>query len=338
MEKKYTQKFRKEWINNPKLKEWISECKDPEKAYCKYCKCEINAKLYVLNVHAESKKHINAVERIGSTNQLPFKPVSLKIQQQEASLCMFSAVHASISTVDHLGEVCKNRLECSSLKLHRTKCTNIIKNVLGPHFDDELRKDIGEGYFSILIDESCDVALTKVLGLALIYFSSNLGKIVSTFLSIEELESGSAENIVIGVKNALRKFNLKTEKLVGIATDNANVMLAVNQSLKEYLPEQLEFLVFETYSWFSKSSKRQVVYKNLYKNLNEKDPLKIPKTSDTRWLSIETSVSRILSQWEELKVHFETAYMEEKCLKAKILCELYNEDNIRLYLLFLNFT
>ncbi|KAI8115039.1 hypothetical protein CVS40_12684 [Lucilia cuprina] len=178
------------------------------------------------------------------------------------------AVHSSISTVDHLGEVCKNRLECSSLKLHRTKCTNIIKNVLGPHFDDELRKDIGEGYFSILIDESCDVALTKVL---------------------EELESGSAENIVIGVKNALRKFNLKTEKLVGIGTDNANVM----------------------------------------------DPLKIPKTSDTKWLSIETSVSRILSQWEELKVHFETAYMEEKCLKAKILCELYNEDNIRLYLLFL---
>ncbi|XP_046802960.1 uncharacterized protein LOC124418963 [Lucilia cuprina] len=33
MEKKYTQKFRKEWINNPMLKEWISECKDPEKAY-----------------------------------------------------------------------------------------------------------------------------------------------------------------------------------------------------------------------------------------------------------------------------------------------------------------
>ncbi|KNC26921.1 hypothetical protein FF38_00610 [Lucilia cuprina] len=188
----------------------------------------------------------------------------------------------------------KRKVICAECSRRETKCTNIIKNVLGPHFDDELRKDIGEGYFSILIDESCDVALTKVLvvfilGLAIIYFSSNLGKIVSTFLSIEELESGSAENIVIGVKNALRKFNLKTEKLVGIGTDNANVM----------------------------------------------DPLKIPKTSDTKWLSIETSVSRILSQWEELKVHFETAYMEEKCLKAKILCELYNEDNIRLYLLFL---
>ncbi|KAI8119855.1 hypothetical protein FF38_03903 [Lucilia cuprina] len=156
MEKKYTQKFRKKWINDLKLKEWISECKDPEKAYCK---CEINAMLYVLNVHAESKKHINTVERIGSTNQLPFKPVGFKIQQQEASL-----------------------------------------------------------------------------RLAIIYLSSNLGKIVSTFLSIEELESGSAENIVIGVKNALR--NLKAEKLVGIGSDNANVMIGKNKytALKKDIP------------------------------------------------------------------------------------------------------
>lgn len=124
-------------------------------------------------------------------------------------------------------------------------------------------------------------------------------KIMSTFFSIEEIENGTADSIVMGVKNALKKFNLKIEKLVGIGTDNANVMvgknksvhielkkevpqlilvkcvchslqLAVNQALKECIPECTEFLVYETYSWFSKSSNRQIVYRKLYSNLNEK--------------------------------------------------------------------
>lgn len=85
--------------------------------------------------------------------------------------------------------------------------------------------------------------------------------------------------------------------MVGIGTDNANVMigknksvhvalkkevpelilvkcvchslqLAVNQSLDEHLPESLEFIVYETYNWFSKSSNRQFLYKTLYNNLN----------------------------------------------------------------------
>lgn len=165
MEKKYTQKFRKEWLKNSKFKDWVSETNNPEKAFCKYCKCDITAKLYALNSHADSKKHINRVENISSTSALPFKPVNLKLQQQEAAICMFLAVHSSIATADHLSDICKNRFDCSSIKLHRTKCTNIIKNVLGPYFQKELSLDIGNGYYSILIDESSDVTMTKILGM-----------------------------------------------------------------------------------------------------------------------------------------------------------------------------
>jgi len=64
-------------------------------------------------------------------------------------------------------------------------------------------------------------------------------------------------------------------------------------------------------------------------------PLKIPRVCDTRWLSIEPTVTRITHQWSELKLHFALAAGEEKCHKAKILHELYCDDVNLLYLLFL---
>ncbi|XP_046805584.1 uncharacterized protein LOC124419612 [Lucilia cuprina] len=364
MNKMYVQKFRKEWLSNEKFKDWIKESEDSGKAFCIYCKCDILAKFSCLEKHAETKKHESAIGYITKNKPIPFKPVSFKLQQQEAALCMYIAVHSSIKPVDHLGELCKAKFDCASIKLHRTKCSKIIKNVLGPHFNEELTNDIGNSYYSILIDESTDVSFTKTLGLAIIYFSQRKNVIVSTFLNIEEIPNGTAESIVISLKDTLQKFKLNINKLVGIGTDNANVMigknksvhvalkkdvpdlvlvkcvchslqLAVNQSLKDFLPTNLEFIVYETFNWFSKSSNRQQSYKTLYENLNGKEPLKITRISDTRWLSVEIAVVRILFQWDELKLHFEMANINEKCHKAKILYEMYRDETIHLYLLFL---
>lgn len=164
MNKLYIQKFRQEWLTHPKFKDWILQSKDLQKAYCKYCKCDLLAKFSCLEQHAETKKHASAIGYVANNNPLPFKPISLKLQQPEASLSMYLAVHSSIAAVDHLAGVCKSQFDCSSIKLHRTKCSKVINNVLCPHFNEELAKDIGNSYFSILVDESTDVSYTKILG------------------------------------------------------------------------------------------------------------------------------------------------------------------------------
>jgi len=70
----------------------------------------------------------------------------------------------------------------------------------------------------------------------------------------------------------------------------------------ETLPRNIEYMIHETYDWFSHSSLRQAQYINLFKAINEgHKPLKIVKACDTRWLSIETTVSSILNQWLEFK-------------------------------------
>lgn len=186
MSKLYSQKFRKEWLTHTKLKDWIAESENSEKAYCKYCKCDIVAKFSCLEQHSETKKHFNALGRVTKNKPIPFKPVNYKLQQQEATLSMYIAVHSSIAPVDHLGEVCKAQFNCPSLKLHRTKCSKVIKNVLGPHFNEELANDIGNGYYSILIDESTDVSFTKILGMFIsitrCFYKTSL-KFITNFIS-----------------------------------------------------------------------------------------------------------------------------------------------------------
>lgn len=48
-----------------------------------------------------------------------------------------------------------------------------------------------------------------------------------------------------------------------------SVQLAVNYACKKLLPEDLEYLIYETYNWFSKSSHRQTAYRQIYELMND---------------------------------------------------------------------
>lgn len=59
------------------------------------------------------------------------------------------------------------------------------------------------------------------------------------------------------------------------------------------------------------------------------------RVCDTRWLSIEIAVSRILEQWLELKTHFDIIRNSEKCYTAENLYQMYNDNINYIFLLFL---
>ncbi len=165
----------------------------------------------------------------------------------------------------------------------------------------------------------------------------------------------------------LEKCGLKKEKLLGIGTDNASVMtginngvhkvlkeeyglkdlvlircvchslqLAVSHASNDIMPRSVESLVRETYNWFSVSPKRREAYKAIYKTINcGEKPLQITKVCATRWLCIEPGVSRILDQWEALKLHFVLTKSSEHCYIAEVLHSMYSDPQNFLYLTFL---
>lgn len=83
-----------------------------------------------------------------------------------------------------------------------------------------------EGKCSLLLDESTDISVTiqltfllPLLGLAIIYFDFKLAQVVTTFLTLTELQKYNSAGIAQSVKDTLSSFNLPVENLVGIGWD-----------------------------------------------------------------------------------------------------------------------
>ena len=66
----------------------------------------------------------------------------------EARFALFIAEHCSINACDHLTDMCKKVFLDSkiaeNMKLHKIKCTSIIKHILYPYFLNDLNNDIDE--------------------------------------------------------------------------------------------------------------------------------------------------------------------------------------------------
>ena len=290
MSKQYTQNFRKEWLSDAELRDWITEKKKSNGEsvpFCKFCQCPLNSKLSDLKAHFRTKKHSANAKDLSIARQpvLPFVPAKKisEVQMTEGRMALFIAEHTAVMTCDHLSSLCKNSFPdskvASQIQIKRSKCSGIIKNILYPHFMEDITKTIENDYYSLLLDESTDISDTKYLGIAIIYFDSLKKKIVSTFLSLTVLEECNADGIVSALKETISSIGLNLLKLRGIGTDNASVMTGVNNGVYEKLkaevpglvlircvchslqlavsaaaanalPRNLEFLITETYNWF----------------------------------------------------------------------------------------
>ena len=367
----YSQRFRKEWLRDNRYKNWLLEVPgDDKKGFCKFCKCSLTAKLCDIEKHRSTNKHKKAEEPFSTERQtvLPFKKLG-EAKKVEGTLAMFVAEHCSIRVVDHLSEVCKvcfnDSKAGSEQKLKRSKCSGIICNILAPHFTENLKSDVGDRKFSLIIDESIDVSTSKMLGIVIRYYSDAKKCIVVTFLDLVELTECSAEAICEVLKKSIKDNGLDVQNLLALGTDNASVMTGINsgefarlkaevphlQLIKcvchslqlsvshtacEKLPRHLEFMIKEIYNWFSHSSVRQIKYKELYETINDgAPPLKLIQLSQTRWLSIERAVARILQQWVELRTHFQLAKLQERCYTAELLYSMLDDEQNRAFLLFL---
>lgn len=245
----YSQKFRKKWLQDREFKDWLLEIENnSSKARCKYCKTEINAKRFDLMTHSKSKKHISAVGVVSASKSIAtYVKGSVASNAAQGSLSLFIAAHCSILSVDHLGLLCSKQFKTSeaalNLTLHRTKCTAIINSVLSPHFVTNLKESIRDNYYSILIDESTDISVNKFLGITIIYLDKKIGEVVSTYLSLVEIAACDAQTITDTIKQTLLNKGLPLSKLVGIGTDNASLMVGVNNGVYKKLKEDIPSLI-----------------------------------------------------------------------------------------------
>jgi Domain of unknown function (DUF4371) len=146
--------------------------------------------------------------------------------------------------------------------------------------------------YSLLVDETTDVSCAKDLCICIRYFSLKNARVVSALLGLVEVVSTTAEDLYQAVKLFLETNGLSLDRIVGLGTDGASNLCGVKNSLftrlkahnphlelvrcvchslhlcaqaafKE-LPANLDFLLRESFSWFSHSPNRRYEYRQLW--------------------------------------------------------------------------
>lgn len=328
--------------------------------------------------HQDTQFHIKAQKNFTHQQTITnFAKISVpdphknKVKKAEIQLTVFFAEHnIAIQAIDHLVALLKNIAPDSKIiqdmNLKRTKCTEILKNVLCEVETQELIQHLQNHKFSILVDETTDISVKKQL-CVLVRYQSSAGKIETRLLELIELNAAdcSALSLYTAFKTKLEQKRIPLENIVGLASDGCNTMVGQNNSfythLKndvpslllipcichssaiiaskacEELPRSPEELLRSTYNYISGSSKRcqQLCEMQEFFRVEQKKNLNV---SGTRWLSRHNCVVRFLENYEVLKSYFQIAVVEDKLKSANhILVELNNVCN-KAYLLFMKYT
>ncbi|XP_023311317.1 zinc finger BED domain-containing protein 5-like [Anoplophora glabripennis] len=239
--------------------------------------------------------------------------------------------------MEHLPElltkVCPDSDIAKKIKCSRTKCSCIVKNVIGKKNEKEICEILSNTKFSLIIDESTDRSCTKHLCLVCRYRHNKT--IQDSFLALLPLKDAKAEDLYREVTNFFDRKKIPYQRnLIGFASDGASVMVgrhnsvvsrlkvdipnvyvvkcichsfhlcASNACLK--LPRSIEDLAREIYPYFSNSPKRVETFKE-FQSFSNVNIHKILHPAQTRWLSLETVVSRILEQYNALILFFTDA-------------------------------
>ena len=138
--------------------------------------CDLCANYEDLKLRAQCKKHKKSLpcKAIPLTTSF-IKPGNNEAHIIEGCITMFLSCHCTITNCDHMFDFLKHNISnCKAIddvNMHRAKCTNIITNVPCPHFVKEFTEYIGSNRFSLLLDESNDISIIKLLGVSIIYLS-----------------------------------------------------------------------------------------------------------------------------------------------------------------------
>ena len=88
---------------------------------------------------------------------------------------------------------------------------------------DLIIKDVGDAFFSILIDKSQDISVNEQMSIILRY-ANKAGHVVKWFIGIEYVSSTTALSLKYVVNKLFSRYGLSISKLQGQCYDGASNM------------------------------------------------------------------------------------------------------------------
>lgn len=233
--------YRTEW---EKEYAWVTRAKDgSQQALCKVCVTILQPRKATLKAHDNSREHQQRISAVSSTRANVFQTSGLWKQQghseelKKAELELAAAVscHCSVASVDHFSEIImRNGAESNleNLRLHRTKCSMLIMNVISPSLEEDLRKRVNDAkYYCLLVDESTDVSSEKNLCVCVRFYDGNICQVVTAFLRLVPVTEATGAALFEATRALLVKNGIAIEKCIGFSSDGSSNMTGETNSV-----------------------------------------------------------------------------------------------------------
>ncbi|MGH0146032.1 UNVERIFIED_CONTAM: hypothetical protein FKN15_041695 [Acipenser sinensis] len=285
-----------------------------------------------------TKFTVNTAPKVDNMTQL-----EAKAQRAEIKVAVTMVNHnVPLAVADHFSPLIKECFKDSDVAQRygaaRTKTTCIINRAIAPYLHDELVKKMRNRPYTLSTDGSNDTGREKMNPLTVKLF--DVDRVEHMFLDMcitTGTNAATAETIFEKMDSVLKKDNIPWQNRHSLLVDNANVNMGVCNSIKsrilsinptvyvhgcpchivhnnasaagthyiELSDFDVEDMVVDIGYWFKASTKRKCRLDEFCVFCDTEYMAVIDHVS-TRWLSLETTVVRILRLYRALVSYFKS--------------------------------
>jgi hypothetical protein len=146
----------------------------------------------------------------------------------------------------------------------------------------------------------------------------------------------SVAGVMFGKNNSVHQLLQKDIPHIFAITCVCHSFAIVASNACKELPRFVEDAVRDIYNYVKCSTKRMLSLKH-FQELCDLHPRKMLKRAQTRWLSLEAAVKRVLEQFDALVLFFEEEVKEEKLLAPQNILSWLKDPQMKICLQFLEF-
>ncbi len=205
------------------------------------------------------------------------------------------------------------------------------------------------------MDETTDLSVKSQLAVIIQYFSTENNRQQQELLDIINCSDKSAEALTKAVVGLLTQYGIKKELVVGFCADTTNSMFGVHHSVSTllkneipqifcvkcschsiHLPKTIEDVVRGICTHFSRSPKRREIFEKFQQLVECKQHVFV-RLGQTRWLTMQYAVDRVLEQYEALIQYFNELCVQDPTVNHDVILTALEDPITRIYLEFLSY-
>ena len=323
-------------------------------------------------VHQSKSRDVSQSAKITNTFISEKDGMCNKVISAEVKFAAFMLEHnLPIATADHAGPLFRSMFPDSKIATYygaaRTKTTSIINRALAPEFATSVADLVRKQPFTLSLDGSNEQEEQKLVPLTVRVFDPDLGKVVSRFLHMCLCSSGTAQAYFDKVEEVFTSKSIPWYNCIGFSVNSTSVNVGRHNSIKTRLETKnpaiytlgcpchfihnsahkaakqleatcgfdVEEAAVDIFYFFDHSTKRKGQLRE-FAQFCDIEYRKMLKYVSTRWLSLQTSVERILKQYPALRSYFLSQDESESDRRLSRLQALFRDPMSEAYLLFFN--